>query len=657
LVGKILDKRYVVLEEVGADGAGFRYLVYDMNTLRRLHLRVDPDGNGQLSGNTYAVVEMNAPLAPAKQAAPAAVPAAARERRTSPAATPRPRTPTPKGFAPTTKPAEEPKEKPAKAVAQTVPDEGDKDSVPIPRLDALPSKTAPQEPALLRKPKATPVPPGLEEKPLEQALERALTDAKPAAEPAAEAKDPFNTTQPIDLASAEEIAQDAQAQPPEPAKQDQRQSGERPRIQTKVLEAAWFAQGDQLEEEEEHTEEVEAHRPVDHDQLERQAAELSPDEYRKYALDLPPPMPPPVRIVEAFLGAKPDVVARLVDQQEGRVAQPAKPEPARAEPPQGASPFQIATPPKAEPTPPPKVEPTPPPKVEVAPPPKVELAPPPKVELAPPPKVELAPPKVEVALRPKVTTPPPKVEATPPPEPIVPPPKVELTPPPKVEVAAPLPAEPAPAPAVIPPVDQLLPPEPGLPAPQPPAAAPEPAPLPPPATEPEPFKPPEPLPPTRSAPTFPPPRATALRSSARRPAEQLRRKALETRAGTFLLGLLLGGLVTGGLTCLLTPDAKAPAPPAKVAPAPAPQPVACPKAPPCNCKVATPAPAPAPAEEHGLSLKDKRQLHKYLRLANRAMKRHQWRRARNLASLALKLDPKEPRAQRIKNRAERRLGR
>ena len=43
LVGKILDKRYVVLEQVGPDGAGVRFLVYDMNSMSRAQLRVDPE--------------------------------------------------------------------------------------------------------------------------------------------------------------------------------------------------------------------------------------------------------------------------------------------------------------------------------------------------------------------------------------------------------------------------------------------------------------------------------------------------------------------------------------------------------------------------------------------------------------------------------------
>ena len=48
LVGNILDKRYVVLEEVGPDGKGIRYLVYDMTTLKRTHVRVEPEGLANL---------------------------------------------------------------------------------------------------------------------------------------------------------------------------------------------------------------------------------------------------------------------------------------------------------------------------------------------------------------------------------------------------------------------------------------------------------------------------------------------------------------------------------------------------------------------------------------------------------------------------------
>ena len=103
MVGKILDKRYVVLEEIGEDGDGFRYLVYDMNSLKRLHVRVTPDEDGQLSGETYTVVEMDVPLqAKSKQTEnEAAQTKDARLRLVAPGQdADRPRSPTPKGFQP-----------------------------------------------------------------------------------------------------------------------------------------------------------------------------------------------------------------------------------------------------------------------------------------------------------------------------------------------------------------------------------------------------------------------------------------------------------------------------------------------------------------------------------------------------------------------------
>ncbi|MCC6748266.1 MAG: hypothetical protein IT371_11445 [Deltaproteobacteria bacterium] len=63
MIGKILDRRYVVLELAGPDGPGFRYVVYDMNALKRTHVRVGLDREGEVTEEAYEVVEPSTPLA------------------------------------------------------------------------------------------------------------------------------------------------------------------------------------------------------------------------------------------------------------------------------------------------------------------------------------------------------------------------------------------------------------------------------------------------------------------------------------------------------------------------------------------------------------------------------------------------------------------
>jgi hypothetical protein len=70
LQGKILGKRYVVLEPVGEDGDAFRYLVYDMNSLARTHARVFDENEEQ-----YEIVPADQPLAAKREAMPAEGPA------------------------------------------------------------------------------------------------------------------------------------------------------------------------------------------------------------------------------------------------------------------------------------------------------------------------------------------------------------------------------------------------------------------------------------------------------------------------------------------------------------------------------------------------------------------------------------------------------
>jgi hypothetical protein len=152
-------------------------------------------------------------------------------------------------------------------------------------------------------------------------------------------------------------------------------------------------------------------------------------------------------------------------------------------------------------------------------------------------------------------------------------------------------------------------------------------------------------------------------------------RILESRLAIFVLGALAGGLVVGPLTCLIgsggdqTPQTAAvpvtpPAPhrterpePVPV-PVPAPTPASAPELAPKAEEAGKPAPAVEPAKPRvRLSRAKVRQLHRYLRLSRKAMKRRRYRRALSWASKALRLRPDDQRAARLRARARRKLGR
>ena len=632
LVGKILEKRYVVLEEVGPDGTGFRYLVYDMNSLQRIHLRVDPDSDGQLSGNTFELVDIDQPLVSSASAeASSASPEEVEQ--------PRPRNLTPRGFHPTSK--------------DDLPPE--QHTVRLPRevaLEAASTDASPKPLTLLEELKATGKDPDsdpnadgpLVERPLAEALDLALKAAS-TMEPAE--TDPLTSTQPIDLASAEEIAQ---LEPPAQSEPLPAAAGERPRVQTKVLEAAWFAQGDQMDEEEEiPTPEAPV---VDHNRLARQAAELSADEYRKYALDLPPPAPPPIRIVEAFLDAKPDL-ASLVSPVVGELG----PEPASVRPrtptpaPTTAPALQRSlTPPPTAPGPR-LVTPTPPPVAPVAP-----VVPVPQRSMTPTPRPATPTP------RPTTPTPPPQRSVTP-----TPPPARARTVTP--EVSSPTKPDPdlgsAPTVASLPPLDQILNLAPAAAPPAPETAEP-PAPPPMARTEPDLAPPaiaPKPVPPPPSPVHAPmaPVAPTSMAWSATRPTSRpssISEHALGSRLGTFVIGLLVGSLVGSLGTCLLTPriPPAASAPPAVVAPPVVKPPVATPERPRPEPTRPTKVEDPPPTAAPSLNGRERKRLNHMVHLAARFARRHRWKQARHYAIKALQVDPAHRRAHRIKSHAEQMLG-
>jgi hypothetical protein len=635
LVGKILDKRYVVLEEVGADGPGFRYLVYDMNSLNRVHLRVDPDRDGELTGKAFELVDQSTPLG---QAAPTPAPSAQAiaPQQTSPdgAAPPqpkvrlvtppgdqpeaRPRTPTPVGFGP------------APVHTTKIPRTGIDESAPS--LAALVNQKD-------ESPKLSLVAQRAVDKPgaLEQALEKALDPANQ------QDPDPANMTQPIDLASAEEIlGEEAHVlmAPDEPV-------GERPRLRTRQLEAAWFAQGEQLEEDP--VEETASIPKFDQDDLERAAADLSPDEYRKYALDLPPPVLPPAKIVEAFLEAPP------------RIATPA---------------VTPATLPPAT-LPPATLPPTPAPPVAAA-----QVAPAP----VPAPVAARVPAPVPAPVAARVPAPVPAPVAAPAPVPVVSP-----APTPAPAVAAPVPSTP-PVVTASPPsaaeiaaaIDPTTPPPADLVPPPVQSATPDPVPAPVPAPAPAP---PQPLmatlPTPLSKPVVAPSQGSgmAYAGTALRPeSESLLTTLLGAPYIMLAIGLFMGGLVSGTVTCLVTPSQKdleaavsaavkaAAAQPAPMqpVPAPAPAPARDPALEPPSEAVAQPEPQPEPVAKPApkpqpkarrLNRRQRKRLKNYLYLARKALKRRRYGSVRHWSSKALKIQPASRAAQLLKDRADSKLER
>lgn len=353
MVGKILAKRYVVLEEVAGEGAATRFLVYDMNTLKRVHLRV---ANDQLAQDEpgFELVDENAPLlatpsitarhtrtrlraltpptsspkeplarapsadvpapsavaptpltksstAPGRPAPPVAIAAPV---STAPLATPTPIAKPPNAQPPVSEGAASPAvspfapTKPFIAAATTPGIAGVAPTAappvapvvaPSPALVApAPVPTPPAAPPPAAPPPLAP-PPAVAMAPVAPSPTASLLLAPLLAPPAApttasappppDAKAPSGageSTQPLDLVSMEELFD---APPP------------RVRVRTKQIEAAWFAQG-VLIEQEALDEGEEPGTEADHAELVRQAALLSEDEYRKYALDLSPPSAP-----------------------------------------------------------------------------------------------------------------------------------------------------------------------------------------------------------------------------------------------------------------------------------------------------------------------------------------------------------------------------
>ena len=255
LVGKILGKRYVLLEELEAQEApaGTRFLAYDMNSLSRVKVVVRRDEQGELDPERFDLEDVDAGSSADK-----------------------PRTPPPK-------PKIIPIERPPKVIERAP-----KVIERLPRVE----DAAPPAPAPAVSPATAPtetIAPSLGD-----ALERAfgVSDAEPPV--------PADATQPLRLAEMEELEQ-AVAQVPEPRQPGQLLvepsrpvPGGKGRPETRRIEAAWFAIGHEMGEDEEATPPpAEEPSEVDAAQLWQQASALSKDDYQRFALDLSPPAPPP----------------------------------------------------------------------------------------------------------------------------------------------------------------------------------------------------------------------------------------------------------------------------------------------------------------------------------------------------------------------------
>lgn len=396
MIGKILDKQYVILEDAGAGDQGHRYVAYDMNSLTRVKLMVEADDDGVLSGKRFSLVDNggSAKTIPMGAMAPdtapgiakAGDPAERRKKKTTqplslitilPAQKPPPQeagekparaagearqrtatlqpisTPpqehprraiepvqgrsdiTPRGWASspagaveaaaaTSEVSEDAPTQPipkisgqqgtgseiAAALAQrgvqharqspssAEPEPGAEE--PRPRLEIQHSEPLPEASPPPAQAVATPSPPRprlevqdsvppeaavpephLQKPPsLAQVLEKALQKGSAP-------MDPMDVTQPLDLESAEEVFEHYAIEP-------MMNPMVRSRPETRKIEAAWFAMGEEIEEEEDAKDDplTISQTHLKQNELERQAHGLSADQYRKFNLDLSPPTPP-----------------------------------------------------------------------------------------------------------------------------------------------------------------------------------------------------------------------------------------------------------------------------------------------------------------------------------------------------------------------------
>ena len=350
MVGKILGKRYVLLEEIEAveAPAATRFLAYDMNSLSRIKVLVHRDDSGELDPERFDLEQAEARAGSRSKADKAKPTKKVPPKKQTPSPGPTPQgsktLPLPMlGKSPATdneartipfpSPAKEAEKKPARQETRTTPpksspteaktvpmkspaqaQEPDGKTTPMPRppqAQEQDGKTIPiqrpAEPAAAAAsqveeekalaPPVKPAPAETEAPSLGDALNRAFgMDAEPPV--------PADSTQPLRLAEMEELEQLQGEDPtPEPAlphrnllrvEPSRPMPGGKGRPETRRIEAAWFAMGDEMgDEEDADPPPPEAPSDLDAAQLWQQASSLSRDEYQRFALDLPPPAPPP----------------------------------------------------------------------------------------------------------------------------------------------------------------------------------------------------------------------------------------------------------------------------------------------------------------------------------------------------------------------------
>ncbi len=455
MVGKILGKRYVLLEELGSadQGDDVCFLAYDMNSLARVKVRVEKDDQGELDPERFHLLdESKQDPAPEKASGPAPAekkPAATPEKKPAAPATAAKTMPLPAlGQAPApdrtsevappdqdagkTVPMPQPPAVTASAdEAKTVPmpqppaataSADEAKTVPMPQPPAATASAdeartvpMPQPPAApepegktipMRRPPEEPGPAQKQEQEVEEApppplrvvplttprkdptgkLEGALdkafgTDREPPI--------PADSTEPIALTDLEEVEQRLRV---EPSKQAKDLGKGRP--ETRRIEAAWFAMGAEMGEDEEEPPPPEVPNDRDAAQLWDQADSLSRDEYQRFNLDLSPPVPPPPP-AGAEPGAPPagpeitEVAGEITTSDQSDAAAEAVAE--ADEVPKVQTPLE-PLPPELRSPPPPELRSPLPPELRSPPPPELRSPPPaPEPEPAPAPEPEPEP--------------------------------------------------------------------------------------------------------------------------------------------------------------------------------------------------------------------------------------------------------------------------
>jgi len=287
LVGKILAKRYVLLEELEAvdDPAGARFLAYDMNSLSRIKVVILRDDQGELDPEQFTLDQEKAKGTTEKKPLKS-VPAAQQPVAKTLPLPQLGQAPGPDKESAATVPMERP---PGVSEGKTVPMERPPG---VSEGKTVPMERPPMPVTKLVEVEDAPAPT------LSDALGRAFGVEPDELPPKPE---PADSTQPLRLSEMEELGNMGGAEPPEGRLHIEPETpgppGAKSRPETRRIEAAWFAIGDEMGDEDDPPA-APTGEPGDMDQapLWQQASSLSRDEYQKFSLDLSPPAPPPAAV-------------------------------------------------------------------------------------------------------------------------------------------------------------------------------------------------------------------------------------------------------------------------------------------------------------------------------------------------------------------------